>query len=254
MVKEDSQGIKSIEVGYRILEEIASSDQAVAVTELAQRCNMSKSKVHHYLVSFCRIGLLRKVEDSKYCLGQKLAFLGMKASHQLDIHTIIEPHLKELGVRLGESVAFAAWADHHGPYWALKHESTKSLNVSMRGGPPLSLTTTSTGRLFAACYDPEKTVPMFERELRKNGMDRDRYLEDIREIRRLGYSIADGIFQHGFVAVSVPVFDYTGQMAGAVAVVGVSGMIDVTADSRVVQELLKKSREISKALMFNGGK
>ena len=241
---EEAQGIQSIEIGYRILKEIASSVEAPAISELAQRCGMSASKLHYYLVSFCKIGFLNKSDDGKYSLGMNLAILGLQASSKLDMNKIIEPHLTELSSSVGELVAFAVWVDGYGPYWSMQKNTKKPINIVV-GGAPMKMITSSTGRLFAAFYDPEKTRPLIEKGLAESELDANEFAKQLEEIRACGYSVASYI--PGYTGISVPVFNQN-RMVGAMTVIGITGLLDVSANSPAIREALQKSNAVSHEL------
>ncbi|MGE7225476.1 IclR family transcriptional regulator [Paenibacillus sp. PDC88] len=239
---EEAQGIQSVEIGYRILKEIASSEEAPSISELALRCEMSPSKLHYYLVSFCKIGFLNKSDDGKYSLGLNLAILGLQASGKLDMNKIIEPRLTELSSSVGELTAFAVWADDYGPYWTMQKNTEKPIQIVVSGAP-LKMITSSTGRLFAAFYDPVRTRPFIEKGLAESGLDESEFAKQLDEIRERGYSVASYI--PGYTGISVPVFHRNHAMAGAITVIGITGLLDVSPNSPVIREVLRKAKQVS---------
>ena len=58
--KTNSKGIQSIEVGIDVLKKIAEAGKPLSITEIAILCDTSKSKLHWYLTSFIRTGILEK--------------------------------------------------------------------------------------------------------------------------------------------------------------------------------------------------
>jgi len=56
----------------------------------------------------------------------------------------------------------------------------------------------------------------------------------------------------GIVAASAPIFDYTGRIVAALALVGLEGVLDLEPDGRAIRTLLKATAELSKRLGFGG--
>ena len=69
-----SQGIQSIEVGMDILKKIAEAGKPISISEIAILCDTSKSKLHRYLTSFVRTGMLKKIKMLNIYL--ELKYLG----------------------------------------------------------------------------------------------------------------------------------------------------------------------------------
>jgi hypothetical protein len=66
------------------------------------------------------------------------------------------------------------------------------------------------------------------------------------DVRAQGF--ATGTMHNGIAAASAPVFDYTGRIVAAIALVGLEGVLDLGPDRRPVRALLKASAELSKRL------
>jgi DNA-binding IclR family transcriptional regulator len=76
--------------------------------------------------------------------------------------------------------------------------------------------------------------------------------QELADIRTAGYASTDGNPWPGIAAACAPVFDYTGQIQLAVALLGPSAALDCTADSPQVTALLGFTRGLSSQLGFVG--
>ena len=135
MVGEESksQGIQSVEVGMDILKKIAEAGKPISISEIAILCETSKSKLHRYLTSFVRTGMLEKNQDAKYILGTELLRLGLKASQKLNITEIVAPHLMDLKESLNETAALAIWGQN-GPFFVSWEENDGPINIGIKVG------------------------------------------------------------------------------------------------------------------------
>lgn len=249
--KKQSQGIQSIEIGYQILKKVAEANRPIGITELAALCEMSKSKLHRYLTSLCRVGLLKKGIDARYTLGTNLLLLGLQASEQLDIQRIAEPIIQRLSEELNETVGLAIWGQN-GPLFIRWQESSKTVNIGIRVGSYVSLTTSATGKIFAAyAYDPEKEI-LINKELSASGVEKTEFESEINEVRARGYATTYGGFIPGIVAVAAPVFGQDETLVAALTIVGAAGGLDINENSKAVRLILKQAQALSKELGFPG--
>jgi DNA-binding MarR family transcriptional regulator len=56
----ESKGIKSIEVGYRVLLAVQRGPGSVQFSEIAKRAQLGSGAVHNYLASLVRTGLVEQ--------------------------------------------------------------------------------------------------------------------------------------------------------------------------------------------------
>src|SRR6476660_4668730 len=126
-----SQGIQSIEAGIHILKKVAEAGKPLSITEISILCDTSKSKLHRYLTSFIRTGILEKNQDAKYFLGTELIMLGLKASQTLNITDMVAPYLVDIKDSLNETAALAIWGES-GPFFVSWEEANGPVNIGIK--------------------------------------------------------------------------------------------------------------------------
>lgn len=246
---EDSkkQGIQSIEVGVLILQLVAAAEQPISITELAELCQTSKSKLHRYLISLVRTGMLVKNSDSKYILGREILRLGLKASNDIKIVDIAQPYLLQLKERFNETSGLAVFGDN-GPFFVSWEESTGPINIGIKVGSKVGVTLSATGYVFAS-YMPEEIInPIITKELDNELQKINEFKRSLSIFRENGFSYTDGTIVQGISAVATPIFDRNNMIVGALCVVGLSSSLDTTSDSEIVLNLKKYSKQISREL------
>ncbi|MFC5589336.1 IclR family transcriptional regulator [Sporosarcina soli] len=242
-----SKGIQSIEVGVDILKKIAEADKPLSITEIANLCDTSKSKLHRYLTSFIRTGMLEKSEDAKYTLGAELIMLGLSASQKLNITDIVAPHLIEVKNRLNETAALAIWGEG-GPFFISWEESNRPINIGIKVGSRVGVTQSASGRVFAAYLPSHLTAEQISRELSKNSISEDQLQEYLNTIREKEYSYVISTIVPGISAIAAPIFDHTSQVIAVLTVVGLENSLDISESSEAVKLLKEKTIEISRLL------
>ncbi len=242
-------GIQSLELGLDILKKIAEQDKPLTITEIASMCEMSKSKLHRYLTSFCRSGFLKKQEDLRYSLGIELILLGLKTSEKIDVKEIAAPYLTALRESLNETVALAIWGEN-GPYFLRWEASNRAINLGIKAGSQVSITRSAPGKLFVAFLPTERTQDMVKRELENDDLKQYAFYSDIVEIKRKGFSVTDGTLIPGISGISCPVFGQNGEIIAAITVIGLIGALDVSMESETIRMIKEQCLSLSKALGY----
>src|SRR5690349_15395411 len=106
-------GIKSVEVGGRLLDVLAHARTPLMLKELASKARLSPSAAHRYLVSYRRIGLVQQDSSTKaYDLGQFAIELGVTAIGRSNFLSAAHELQRTLRDQLDESVMIAVWGSH----------------------------------------------------------------------------------------------------------------------------------------------
>ena len=204
-ITKQQQGIQSIEVGARLLRALAANGRPMMLRDLAKNASMPAAKAHRYLVSFMRMGLVEQDANSgRYDLGGFALELGLASLARIDPVRLAAPVLEDLCERIGETVALAMWGNH-GATCVRWVEAGGPITVTLRTGVVLPLTTSATGRAFAAFYRSPYLKKLLDAEIRTTAEASDttpakitRDLEvQLEEIRREGISHAGGSLTPG---------------------------------------------------------
>lgn len=252
------QGIQSIEVGSRLLRALAASGRPMMLRDLAKNASMPAAKAHRYLVSFMRMGLVEQdANTGRYDLGEFSLELGLASLARLDPVRLGGPILEDLCERIGETVALAMWGTH-GATCVRWVEAGGPITVTLRTGVVLPLTTSATGRAFAAFYRSPYLKKMLDQEIRaaaeasnrtSTAVTRDLDLL-LDEVRKQGISRASGNMTPGINGFSAPVFDHSGNMVAAITSLGPIGNFDTEWDSPLAQSIKDAAATLSKRLGF----
>jgi DNA-binding IclR family transcriptional regulator len=228
------QGIQSIEIGSRLLRTLASTGQALMLKDLAKGAGMAPAKAHRYLVSFIRAGLVEQNPyTGRYDLGSFALELGLSSLARLDPVRLSAPILDDLCEQINETVALAVWGTH-GPTIVRVVEPSSTITITLRTGAVLSLTRAATGRVFAAFGQTPAIRKALDAEIKATADERGVSVASVRaeldptlsEIRAHGIARASGSLTPGINGFSAPVYDFTGNMIGAVTTLGSVGHFD----------------------------
>jgi len=241
-------GIQSLEIGLSILKEISDAQIPLSITEIAERCEMSKSKLHRYLTSLYRTGFLRRDADLRYSLGAELYSIGLKAFGKMDIRAQVQPTLIRLRERLNETVALSIWTEK-GPYYLHWEESLRAVNVGIRIGSQVSALKSAAGKVFLAFLPKDEIKHVVTKELEEYGMDRSVFEEEMTIIRKKGFSTTVESLLPGIVSIAYPLIGRKDAVVAAITVVGIVGYLDVADASQVVAVLKEECLSLSGILL-----
>lgn len=254
--KEGKHGVQSFEIGMQILQVILNGPRGMKLKEIASTADMPPSKVHRYIVSMVRSGLIEQDEDStRYDLGPLAMTIGLVAVDRIDRIKLGLKAISDLCDETNETTALSIWS-HNGPIVVRWFRPPRPVAVSVTTGTALSMVTTASGCTFGAYLPPEKydhllkselASPSLPEKLRSRSAIEKRY----KTTREMGVSIVEGHhLASGVAAIGAPVFNAQNEIALVITVVGLEGKLDTNLDGPVVMSLRQKALTLSKRLGF----
>lgn len=256
------QGVQGVEIGVRIALCLARGEGPMTLGEIAQAAGLHRSKVHRYLVSLCRVGLVEQNgRNGRYDLGAEALTLGLAAQGRIDLFRHAEDALEQLQLRTEATMSAAVWGTY-GPTIVRRKEPLRLVSVNTRVGSVLPVSTSAGGRLFAAFLPREIIEPLLTREA-EQGLEL-RYMGQVvswddffpvlvQKIREEGISRARGDQLVGIDAVAAPVFNLDGKLVMTLTAMGPHGTLDLDLDGPVVQALREGAEQLSRRLGHTSG-
>lgn len=204
----EAQGINSVDIAVSILEFVAASGGVARAADIAKACDLSKSRLHKYLVSLCRSQMLyQDSETNRYCLGGKLLTLAAAARGERGYIAVINQALCEFRDKMNYSTGLAINVGD-GLLLTCYNRSFRNVDIDYLDNIPLPLHASAAGLIYMT----------FGEKFRSAGLD-----EQMQEqIRRQGYAVrltpTAGI--PGAQAISCPVLSREGKLLAAAVTMG----------------------------------
>lgn len=240
----DLQGIKSIEVGFRLLSALTAARSSLPLCDLARSSGMSPSKAHRYLASFMKTGLVEQDPGTRdYRLGPFAFKMGLAAIGSSDhLRHAIEVQIR-LRDELDETVVLTVWGSH-GPTVLRVEENSDPVIMTMKVGATLPLMQSAAGRIFAA-FMPRRIIESYLQMAsfsaavygRRDSVSYDDIEPELAEIRRARLSVSNGEVLQGVNAVAGPLLAPQGQLVGALGVIGQQDSLDMSTDGHIARVL-----------------
>jgi DNA-binding IclR family transcriptional regulator len=253
---EDQHGVQSLEIGISILKAITGGHRSMMLKDIAAKADMPASKVHRYMVSLIRSGLVEQDPlSSRYDLGPFALTLGLVAVDRLDRIGLGLSAIAELRDEINETTALAVWSDK-GPVIIRSERPYRPINVNVVTGTALDTLTSASGRVFAAWLPEASTKARIAEEMKSAGLPPDVRTQKalnslLASIRKQGVAaVTDYHLVPGVAAVATPVFNAKGDITLSLLAIGVKGMIDMAADGAVVASLKRSAHALSQRLGY----
>lgn len=245
------KGISSVETGISVLRIIEAASQPLALKDIAESAQLSTAATHHYLVSLIRTGLVRRnPATSHYELGQYSLQLGLTTLRRLDFVEIASETLLQIRDHTGESCFFAVWGSH-GATIVKYLEGVHAIAVEIRLGLVLPLLGSATGPVFLTWLPDATLKPMLDHERSSADRTSAEQISQIKaRVRKSGFSITQGGLLPRIAALSCPVFNHDGEIAGALTVLGWKGELDTSNRGTPIKVLLSQSQGMSARLGY----
>jgi DNA-binding IclR family transcriptional regulator len=252
--KKPRRGIQSVEIAFRILAVIRSSQQPMALKDIAAQAGLTASAVNNYLVSLVRVGLATGAEKpGHYRLGPGALSLGVGAIQQIDGFEIVRREVTALRDATRRSAAVTTWTDD-GPISLFAQDGDQRGAFEFRTGliPMLS---SAAGKVYAACLLPGLTTHLIEQEWGQifgGEPDAEKFRDDAkRELKRRNFTTIMRADLSGYVSIAAPVMDWNGHLRFTLSLAGTRATMKTDPMSEEVKALLDSASRATQAI---GGK
>ncbi|MDP2575502.1 IclR family transcriptional regulator [Vibrio penaeicida] len=248
-MEKKNQGIQSVEQAFDIIDFFADQKHAISLSDAAAQLDMSKSKLHKYLASLLRVGVVVQDDAGNYLHGSKLLELGAKILGRTDIIQTCEPFLHALRQSSQQAAALAVWTPH-GPMIVrfLDHPSPVSVNFKIGFYAPV--TSSAVGRCFAANLPTSAYEVLAKKELGDNSQRWQAFTESCEQIKADFVSVREEVNPviPGAKAVAAPIFDAVRQIAASLILIGFDS--SETVEQSSLDLISNAAQDISKQLGY----
>ena len=250
-------GIQSVEVGAQVLQALVTAGRAVPLKELARLSGMHPGKVHRYLVSLTRTGLVAQDPISgPYGVGPMAIALGLTGLRSTDLFRLASSELPRLRDTIDETVILVIW-NSGGPVVVDIEESARPVYMNIRVGSILPAVRSAAGAVLAAFMPADLVAPILAAERKAAGPGNPLYqLASIEtlfaQVRADRLATAEGLLVNGVNAIAAPVFDHKGRIVAAIGALGRSEELVVARDGPIAVRLSEVARQMSGRLGFAG--
>ncbi len=205
-----------------ILEVLGKSDQAMTATQINEQLGLPKQTVHRLCVTLEENGFLTRSGNSKrYQVARRLRDLGSGLLHNSRDHVARHQILTEVARKVGETVNYAV-PGNSGMNYLDRVETDWPFRIQLPIGSSVPFHCTASGKAFLASLTLKKRETLVSslnlKAMTPHTLDNPKKLLDqLKQIKKQGYSLDQEEFLEGMVAIAVPVLDTEGRFFAALA-------------------------------------
>ncbi len=247
-----SYDVPAVRKALRLIELLCESEEPLGVSDIGQRLKLNKNMTFRLLRTLHAEGWIVQEDGPKYRMSLRPFHHTSKPVARMNLRTAAEGPLHELWRSAGESTYLVVLDGNR--MLVLDHlDSTRDVRIAAKVGARYRLHCAAPGKVLLA----HAGRSLLE-ELANEGFHRftvhtmttiDELREDLAKIIERGYALDLEEYADGLLCFAVPIFDYRGQVVGAV---GISVLTLYYTSERMIEVLGSKviatGKRISAAL------
>jgi IclR family pca regulon transcriptional regulator len=256
--REQRYHVTALERGLSIMDCFVQGPPDLMLIDICSRLGLTKATAFRLVQTLQSCGYVHQDPITKrYSLTLKVLDLQTAGLMALKFPQVAQSLLEDLSRRLNESSSMSVLEGTWVRYVA-RAAAPRIVSDTLQVGSRLPAHATSMGKLLLAAqgatYVRElyRDQSLFARSPRTI-TDLDALLENLTEVSRQGYAIANEELELGHRSASAPVFDRSGRVIAAVNISTATGRVSASQLFDVMlPELIDTARRISRQLGFNG--
>jgi len=205
-----------------LLDAFSMTAPKLSLNELAQRTGLPLSTTYRLASELVDWGGLERADGAGYRIGLRLWEIGSLAPRGATVRDVAVPFMQDLYAATEENVHLAVLTGHEAFYME-RITGRRAVQVKSRRGGRLPLHATGVGKVLLAHAPPGLFSEVVEAGLKRYTpytiATPGRLHRALEEVRRTGVAYAREELTLGTLSVASPVFDATGTVVAAMAVV-----------------------------------
>lgn len=226
---------------------LSHEPDGLAITELANRLDISNSSTHRILQSLKKHHfVLQSTETKRYRLGYKVLTLTTNISKENNFTFAAKPFMKELSDKVGETVALCVLEGENIVCLDFV-ESQNSSKFMVNPGIAMPPHATSAGKAILAYRTLGEIRNIYnsyqDNRLTSNTLvEWNSFIAELELTKTRGYAISDEELQIGVQGAACPIFDFNHNVIGSVSITALKN------DNKLTEENIQFLSECAQAI------
>jgi len=239
-------GVRAVERALDILLAFQTQDDALTVSELLGRVDLSRPTLYRLLRTLQgKQFLVSSGDPQRFRFGPAVAQLAHVWTAALDLGALAEPMMSNLWNETAETVALFV-PEGTSRVCIAEMPSSQALSFRRGVGYRESLALGASGKAMLA-HMPA-ILPKLDARAGGSRTDQRKYARELALIKGRGFAISKSELIQGAVAVAAPFFNGAGEVAGSLGVFGPSVRLSDAQIAKFAKLLVREAREISLVL------
>ena len=256
MEYDDMEEKNPIQVADRLFGalELLAEHGAMGLMEISERLDLNKSTARRILTSLMYLGYVRQSSrNEKYELSMKLVKLSSQLLERRNLPRTVRPYLRRLMELTGETVHLVERDGTEVVYIDKVESYANSIQMVSRIGSRLPVYCSGVGKAIAAELPAREVEEIWrgssiESRTEHTITDYGIFLENLEEVRRLGYALDREENETGVVCVAASLKDYLGRTAYAFSISAPVGRMPKERIRELAEYVLALRKEMQEAI------
>ncbi len=240
--------IAGLEKGLAVICAFDQERPLLSVTEVAERCGLTRAAARRYLITLEHLGYMRS-ERGRWSLSAKVLRLAQSYMHSGRLPRIVQPELHRLVSALKEASS-AGVLDGDDVICIAALTAGHLVSSTLQHGTRVPAYCTANGRVLLAALPPAELDAWLARQALEPRTphtltDPERLRAEIGRVRAQGYALVDQELEPGLRTLSVPLVSADGQVLAAL---NVSAHAARRSADQLIDECLPALRQTQAAL------
>jgi DNA-binding IclR family transcriptional regulator len=221
-VKRKGSVSETLAKGLVILDLFGIEDAGYTLSEIAARVGISKTSAHRYVNTFCEQGyLIRDLRSGLYRLGVRTLALAQSMIEKSELVRVVKPLVDEAAARHGLHVDVGILANDS--IYLIYRRDSRDTQAFRSFSYSSALHYLATGKAAMAFLEEDTLLQLVDRldlvaKTERTITDRQALLQDLTQVRELGYSRNNEESLPGLIAIGAPLYSLrTSAVIGAVS-------------------------------------
>lgn len=236
-----------------VLEAMAQAGVPVTPTELNQKLGLPKPTIHRLFATLENEGFIqREIDGRGYSPGLRLRKVSLGILSSLRIRTARIAILNKLADEIGETCNIAL-PDRDAMIYLDRVETKWPLRIQMPVGTRVPFYCTASGKMYLSSLDQRHlrnyaASTKLEARTGTTITSPDALIDQVKEIRELGYAADNSEFMEGMIAIAVPIVESNGRLVSTLSIHAPDQRLSVSAATEHVPMLKAAAAQLSALL------
>ncbi|SCW61491.1 transcriptional regulator, IclR family [Paenibacillus tianmuensis] len=247
MVEDGKLTVRAVERALDILLCFTEAED-LNLTEISTKVGLHKSTVHRLLASLEGKGfIIRDPASERYRLGFRIWELSANLTHSDDPALIVLPEMERLRDQVGETVSLYV-RDGMERVRVQAVQSNQAIRRVAPIGARLPLSVGASSKILVAFADPDEQQLLLRDPSWPTVVSPAAYLQQLEEVKTLGYATSVEEREPGAAAVAAPIFGRAQRLVAALAVSGPANRLTLKKMKEHAPALMEAARRMGKML------
>ncbi|WP_200966308.1 IclR family transcriptional regulator [Insulibacter thermoxylanivorax] len=220
----------------------------LGLSEISAKVGLHKSTVHRLLASLEGKGfIVRDSHTDKYRLGIRIWELAASLDQTDNPAVLFLPEMERLRDAIGETVSLYI-RDGIERIRIQAVQSRQAIRRVAEVGARLPLYVGASSKVLLAFADEDVRDRVLNDPSWPDSVERQAYLAQLEDIRKLGYATSIEERELGAAAVAAPIFNRSGQLAAALSISGPSNRFTLQKMQEIAPKVIESAQVMGKLL------